>query len=321
MATVNLHNTFLILLSPSSNIFNLGQQSKFSIFEILLDTKYSLSKLGIDKLLENLVFQDFRSDLASPSRPSILLNMLWDTSNILRLTNPDRFSSFLIWLSYSSSSYWTRNEFVLNGIMFKYPPIRWFKGTCNVVKWDTFSMVLIKFQRKPSRSKAGRFSKFSILEKSYIKWMMWVPTGNEILGNLAVLKIQVCGFFPLCVQNFHFPKFALYPLLLILLFWFRIRIPYITIIHVFSIVAQHFFSLITIRHCSHWIFDTNHKYLLMFEEGVQIRVGHAPIFADAHRCASDAHQCAQTASIVKKIIFSWPKFCDFGLSIFIPEDG
>ena len=22
------------------------------------------------------------------------------------------------------------------------------------------------------------------------------------------------------------------------------------------------------------------------------RVGHAPIFADAHRCASDAHQCA-----------------------------
>ena len=25
---------------------------------------------------------------------------------------------------------------------------------------------------------------------------------------------------------------------------------------------------------------------------IVIRVGHAPIFADAHRCASDAHQCA-----------------------------
>ena len=36
---------------------------------------------------------------------------------------------------------------------------------------------------------------------------------------------------------------------------------------------------------------------------VYIRAGHAPIFADAHRCASDAHQCALTASIVKKINF------------------
>ena len=25
---------------------------------------------------------------------------------------------------------------------------------------------------------------------------------------------------------------------------------------------------------------------------VETRAGHAPIFADAHRCASDAHQCA-----------------------------
>ena len=45
VATVHQQPTFLILLSPSSNIFNLGQHSKFSILEILLDTKYSLSKL------------------------------------------------------------------------------------------------------------------------------------------------------------------------------------------------------------------------------------------------------------------------------------
>ena len=31
---------------------------------------------------------------------------------------------------------------------------------------------------------------------------------------------------------------------------------------------------------------------LRLEAWVQTRVGHAPIFADAHRCASDAHQCA-----------------------------
>ena len=35
---------------------------------------------------------------------------------------------------------------------------------------------------------------------------------------------------------------------------------------------------------------------------VKLRVGHAPIFADAHRCASDAHRCAWTASLIKKEI-------------------
>ena len=29
---------------------------------------------------------------------------------------------------------------------------------------------------------------------------------------------------------------------------------------------------------------------ILVEIGLQIRVGHAPIFVDAHRCASDAHQ-------------------------------
>ena len=39
----------------------------------------------------------------------------------------------------------------------------------------------------------------------------------------------------------------------------------------------------------------------MQSEGIQIRAGHAPIFADAHRCASDAHRCAYSASLIKKI--------------------
>ena len=49
---------------------------------------------------------------------------------------------------------------------------------------------------------------------------------------------------------------------------------------------------------------------------VNIRAGHAPIFADAHRCASDAHRCAWTASLIKKIALAhvvilrcvWPQW-------------
>ena len=52
-----------------------------------------------------------------------------------------------------------------------------------------------------------------------------------------------------------------------------------------------------------------------------IRVGHAPIFADAHRCASDAHEPHEPRRIVKKITLVLPKYCDSGLLFFIPEDG
>ena len=34
------------------------------------------------------------------------------------------------------------------------------------------------------------------------------------------------------------------------------------------------------------------EWHLKSKKTVEIRAGHAPIFADAHRCASDAHQCA-----------------------------
>ena len=47
---------------------------------------------------------------------------------------------------------------------------------------------------------------------------------------------------------------------------------------------------------------------------VQVRVGYAPIFA------INVHRCVWTASI-KKNQFYWPKYCDSGILIFIPEDG
>ena len=63
-------------------------------------------------------------------------------------------------------------------------------------------------------------------------------------------------------------------------------------------------------------FNTHKLHLSCIREAT--RAGHAPIFADAHRCAS---MRINRINSKKKIIFSRPKFCDFGLLIFIPEDG
>ena len=43
----------------------------------------------------------------------------------------------------------------------------------------------------------------------------------------------------------------------------------------------------------------HHQCVFWMSHRVRIRVGHAPIFADVHRCASDAHRCAWTASLIK----------------------
>ena len=59
-------------------------------------------------------------------------------------------------------------------------------------------------------------------------------TRNSILWYFAVLEVQVCSLLPLCVQDLHFPKLALHLFLLVLHFWFRVRVPHVT----FSIVVH-----------------------------------------------------------------------------------
>ena len=44
-------------------------------------------------------------------------------------------------------------------------------------------------------------------------------------------------------------------------------------------------------------FQDSDKHVTIWEE---IRDGHAPIFADAHRCASDAHNSHKPHQIVKR---------------------